>query len=178
MIRVVQYIAYRFHRFARAANLPRVEHLYVFYSLSVDLLWRSKIGISIDGETRRDQVESSINKALSRNIRLRCAAKVPVLFARKMEGSLHRALPHAYSPYRELAGSSGWSEWFYSVNKVVPGLLVLAALYFWNFDFVLGAAIVLALPLPIDFIIFVLLIFVCQWGAIVCAAWWAVKIVF
>ena len=176
---LVHQFARAFHRFARALNLPRVEHLYVFFSITPSFFWVAKIGISQGAETRVKQVEESVTQLLRRNVTL-WRICVPVLFARRVEALLHRVFQSRYTPlywrYRELAGTSGHTEWFGYLNPVFSLIVLLAWWYFGKSSIIF--AIALFLPLPIDFIIFVFLIFVCQWGAIVCAAWWAVKVVF
>ena len=178
---LIQYFARRFHRFARALNMPRVEHIYVFFSITPNFFWVAKVGISQGAETRVKQVEESVSNLLRREVKL-WRICVPVLFARKIEALLHRLFQSKYTPlywrYRELAGTSGHTEWFGYLNPVFSIIVLFVWWYLgkpsiaWAF----GAALVL--PAPIDFCIFVLLICVCQWAVIGCGLWWAFKIIF
>ena len=67
---LIQYFARRFHRFARALNMPRVEHIYVFFSITPNFFWVAKVGISQGAETRVKQVEESVSNLLRREVKL------------------------------------------------------------------------------------------------------------
>jgi hypothetical protein len=178
-MRAIQNIAYHFHRFARALNMPRVEHIYVFFSITPNFFWVAKVGISQGAETRVKQVEESVSNLLRREVKL-WRICVPVLFARRVEALLHRLFRSRYTPlywrYQELAGTSGHTEWFGYLNPVFSIIVFFVWWYFGNPSIIF--VIALLLPIPIDFCIFVLLICVCQWAAIVCGLWWAFKIIF
>lgn len=177
----MNYIAYYFYRVTKALNLPRVEHLYVFFSVTPSFFWVAKVGISQGAETRVKQVSASVSELLKRKVVL-WRIPVPVLFARRVEAFLHRLLESRKTPlywkYSELPGTSGHTEWFGYLNPVFAIIVGVVWWYFGKSSAGIMAVIALLLPLPIDFIIFVTLIFVCQWGAIVCAVWGAVKLFF
>lgn len=161
--------AWRFYRLTKALNLPRVEHLYVFFSPTITFLWVAKIGISQGAEIRVKEVEDSISAKLNRKVKLRRVC-VPILFAWHIEQAIHRILENRRVPFyrrcKEMAGTSGHTEWFYYLNPVFASIVF--GLWWWQGIGSIGWATIVALclPIPIDFFIFVLIILMAQLAAI------------
>ncbi len=163
-----------FYALTKKLKLPRYESLYLMFS-PMGLPYCCKIGISKDAKQRREQVQNSIHE-IGRKVRVRYVY-VPLLYAQAHEAFLHRLFKRWQ--YTGLKGTSGHTEWLYS-----PNLLTFAVVWFlgwlYNGEAPLKTAFVfLALPLPIDYFLFIVALAVFQFTLLIGAFWgaaWALNL--
>lgn len=92
-----------------------IEKIYCLYSPQFPL--RGKVGISGNVEQRRACIEQEIQYKHGGNVRVRCLLKVPIVTsAYSFEQALHRAFDRLYFACETMKGTTGHSEWYWSVN--------------------------------------------------------------
>lgn len=110
-------------------------------------------------------------------VKMRCLFALPLINAKKTEQALHKAerlLISAEMP----KDSSGYTEWFWIFN-IYSGLIVTLCCVIFGVDCaLLRGFVVVLLPLPIDAILFSLLLALLQYALIGCGAWIAYKFLF
>lgn len=103
------------------------EKIYCLYCPQFPL--RGKVGISGNVEQRRASIEQEVRYKHGAHVRVRCLLKMPILTsAYAFEQSLHRAFDRIYFPCETMKGTSGGTEWFWSLNYVCA---ILA--YLWGY---------------------------------------------
>lgn len=85
----------------------KVRRLYTLYCLA--LPWRFKIGIAYNVEDRTAQIQGELSREIGRQVYVRQALAVPVLFPERTERWMHQkfAVLRAKVPYHR-----GHTEWF------------------------------------------------------------------
>lgn len=147
----------------------KFEHLYVFFDPTE--FWIAKIGISKDALDRSSGVEKSIRKKKSSNADIICLLKMPVLFAKGIEGMLHSLLRSLlvslfYGQSYKMKGTNGGTEWFKYSNPVAAFIFGVVCAAWFNNQYLAWAIAVFLLPIPLDFCIFVLGCAVTQYAVI------------
>jgi hypothetical protein len=147
-------------------KLPQLTYLYILYAtqpsfpfISILHIGRYKIGISNDIKRRCREIQDSIWEECRKDVRVRPLIYVPLFTAYNREQWLHRKLSFCHA--KDMPGSGG-TEWFWGLNIATPITLYLTALYFgldWPF---VSWIWVLLCPLPFDFVLFAVLIFLAE----------------
>ena len=143
-------------------KLPKFETLYCLYD-PFALPWRAKIGISIDHEIRKGQVEQSIKQEHGISLNLRRFG-VPVLFARKNERLAHWIFKKM--KYTGVWNSNGGQEWFWALN-ILSFVLCWALMSYYGIEAAKWKAFFfLVLPIPVDHILVISILFLVQWAVL------------
>lgn len=148
-----------------------MKTLYVLFTGA--LPWRTKIGITGNLAARKSQIASELSGRMGKYVVIRTAMAIPVLFPESLERWMHRAFERlrAYVPRH-----SGHTEWFVIRNFwAACCLLGLSEWLGLDWDY-WHLAVVYFLPLPLDAVLFLALIFLGQVAAtmfIFWAAWLA-----
>jgi hypothetical protein len=163
-------------------KLPQRKYVYVFNVRPVgDLipfLWIAKVGISGDDAIRAADVERSILQELGLQVRVSRFFRARVFMFRGIEKALHGVL----KPYnsKRFRGSNGGTEYF-TVLNVFTGLVsyILA----WGAGIPCAgwlAAVIMLLPLPLDFALFAALLAAVEYtlaGLVVYAAYFLLTVI-
>lgn len=138
-------------------RIPDRRYVYVLNVRPVNawipFLWIGKVGFSVDADIRAADVERSIWQITGTQVRVRKFFCVRLFLYRAVEAAIHAVI----KPYRSrrFDGASGGTE-FFTVLNVFAGLLCY--LGFWAYSLPCAgwlAALVMVLPWPIDFALFV-----------------------
>lgn len=147
-------------------GLPRWEHVYC-QSATADAPYRGKVGVSVDGEIRGNQIQYSIKEVLNRDVVIWTMIAAPVLFPYKVEKIIHWILRKTAGSCKTFEGSSGGTEWFWSNN-------IITFFFFLTFFWWIGtpepfykAIFVVCVPFPLDHCLLIILIALIQYALIV-----------
>lgn len=136
---------------------------------------RGKGGFTANVEQRRASIERDISQKFGVDIPVKCLVKMPIVTsAYNVEQALHAALGKLYFPCKTMRGTSGGTEWYWSVNWFVcvlaylvgyglgwsPLCRVSVAMFFLFFPFA-----------PLDIALCVVLIALAEYAIIGAAAW-------
>lgn len=146
------------YRLIRFFRLPHVQHLYVLFDPAA-IPWRCKTGISCDGDIRKGQVECSIRERVGQKVKFR-HVKLPVLYARQNERLIHWLFRRFR--WNGFSETNGGGEYFWSINFLT---FALVWLWLWQRGVDLAhwkAALILVLPIPLDYILIVVILCVAQ----------------
>ena len=142
-------------------KLPRFQHLYCGFTL--DLPYRHKWGISISAKNRWSNIKMELEQELGRSIKV-YSLPVPILYARECEQFIFSVFKSLQ--YTGLKTSTGRTEYFWSVN-IFTFLTLWDALTFFGFqDGFYWALFTLLIPVPLDGLLMILIIFILQWALI------------
>ena len=147
-------------------KLPSRKYVYVLMTWGAGGLptWVGKVGFSYDADARAADVERSIWQITGAPVRVRVFFRARVFLYRGIEKAIHTVIRRYQS--RRFSGASGGTEFFHTLNPVTA---VLLSMLYWGYG---GQCpgwfglCVLALPLPLDFTLFVLLLAAVEWLAI------------
>ena len=134
--------------------------------------WIGKVGFSVDPEYRAADIEDSIWRVTGEKVTVRRLFKVRVFMYRKIESVVHGVLK-AYRCKR-FEGASGGSEFFHTFN---PFLGLIVGILAWGYGAqcpVWFGLVIAAIPLPLDFIIYVALLAAVEYiiaGALIWVLW-------
>lgn len=118
--------------------------------------WIGKVGFSVDSDNRASDVERSIWQVSGEKMTVRRMFQAKVFMYRKIESVVHSVL--RFYRCNRFEGASGGTEFFYEVNPFIATVLTLlywgyggqCPMHCWLF--------IAAIPLPIDFIVYVILL--------------------
>ena len=151
------------YKLLKRFRLPRFEDIYV-QAAPMEIPYRGKAGVSVDGRVRCDQIASSIEQITGQRVHLRTWAKASVLYPYRCEKIIHWVLDRVHWKYKGFKGSTGWTEWYIGPN-ILTFFALLALL--WHFDIsepFYKAVFVLIVPAPLDQILLVYLVWAVQWA--------------
>ena len=138
-------------------KLPRVGWVYCLWSF--DFPWRYKVGFSEKPDYRRADIEASMRREYGSHLKVMCAFKAPMLFAQKFENAIHRS--GLWRPVSGMRGS-GYTEWSWWLNIVTAIAVYLISWANGNECPHYIAAVVLMIPWPLDYALFIFLFAVFQ----------------
>lgn len=131
-------------------------------------LFRAKIGISQHPKQRAKQIEESILQETGRRVIVARIA-IPFLMWGKVETLLLRLTAWMYAP-AQMPGS-GRTEWRWYINLASAILLSLFARDMPGKGEIWRFTIILLLPVPLDFILFVIVGFLLELLAVAAGVW-------
>lgn len=146
--------------------IPKIGWVYVLWSWNFP--WRYKVGFSATPDYRLADIEASMQRAYGTHIKINCFFKLPLLFAQRFENAIHNS-----GFWRRACNvrGSGYTEWSHWAN-IVSFLIVYMVAYILNHKCpVYPAALVLVVPVPLDYALFILLFALFQVGVICGGAW-------
>lgn len=97
-------------------RLPKFDIRFLYVMFTYSMLYRFKCGITKDVSRRRQEIETSLSRAMNRNVRVRVAMCIPSLFSEAQEAKIHRWLHGLRDRGQRL--HSGYSEWFWYLNPI------------------------------------------------------------
>ncbi len=137
-----------------------IQYLYIFFiPKNWRYVYRAKIGITDNVQRRLGEVSASIKEKTGRSCRVYRFVAVPMLSTRKWEKLIHKITKRISA---KMTGS-GKTEWRWYLNPI----LALCAGWFGpnlsgaNWD-VLRFLAVLLIPLPLDFAVLVITVFLVE----------------
>lgn len=143
-------------------RLPRYRHLYVL-AAPLDYPWIGKIGVADEEDDRTPCIRKSVCAVMQRTVEVECYMKLPVLFAYKYEQWLHRKLDRFNLQKDTFRGSSGWTEWYRCINVGVFALSWAGLGWMGVPEAFYKALFIFLVPIPLDFMLYVLVIFLIEW---------------
>lgn len=149
-------------------RLPDRRYVYVLNVLPtnslIPFLWIGKVGFSVDADSRAADVERSIWQTTGVQVRVRRFFRVRVFMYRAIEKAIHTLI----RPYqsRRFDGASGGTE-FFTVLNVFTGIVAYLLMYIYSIKCAgYTALVVMLLPWPVDFALFVLLLALFEYALI------------
>jgi hypothetical protein len=141
--------------------LPKIGYVYCLWSFQFP--WRYKVGWSASPDYRLAEIERSMQNEYGRTIKVNRALKMPLLFAYQFEQAIHRSF--FWRPVNGMKGS-GFTEWSYWINFISALLVGLLAYCNGHPRPECIAGLVLLIPLPLDYCLFIALFFCFQVGVL------------
>jgi hypothetical protein len=142
--------------------LPKIGWVYCLFSPNFP--YKAKVGYSAKPDARREEIRASLERELGHKVHVWTVCMMPMFFARDFEQAIHNS--KFWISAKEMRGS-GRTEWSWTIN-VISALTTLIVLYLLGYDKPSHVAtIVLLLPVPIDFCLFILLFAAAQVGVVV-----------
>lgn len=141
--------------------LPKIGYVYCLWSFQFP--WRYKVGWSASPDYRLAEIERSMQQEYGRTIKVNRALKMPLLFAYNFEQAIHRSF--FWRPVSGMRGS-GFTEWSYWLNFITAIVATLVAYCMGNPCPHYVGALVLVLPFPLDYCLFIALFFCFQVGVL------------
>ena len=146
--------------------VPKIGWVYCLWSF--DFPWRYKVGFSATPDYRRADIEQSMRREYGGHINIKCAFKAPMLAAQKFERAIHSS--GLWRPVSNMRGS-GYTEWSWWLNFITA---IAAYMIAWANGHECPhyiAAVILMIPFPIDYALFILLFALFQVAGIGAAAY-------
>lgn len=147
-----------------------MEWQYVLYSKTYP--YRFKVGISSSFSARLENIRATMSSEAGKNVHVALALKMPVFFARKQEQAIQKCM--LWRPAANMPGS-GFTEWSWSINIYA---LVLIRLLAYAFDLNPAYTLLALLPLPLDFMLFTLILSLIQYFVVGLAFYGAINVLF
>lgn len=141
--------------------------------MSPNYPYRFKVGHTSKFSDRILDIRYTMSSEAGRNIRVWMCAKLPVFKARVSEKAIHKMA--SWKPAKGMPGS-GYTEWSWSVNGYAM-LITYGCSFIFDYPHWV-ALVVLALPVPIDFVIFSLTLALIQYAFAGLAVYGAFKLFF
>jgi len=136
---------------------PKIGWVYCLWSF--DFPWRYKVGFSASPDYRLSDIEASMRREYGAHISVRCAFKAPMLWAQVFERAIHNS--KLWRPVKNMRGS-GYTEWSWWLNFISA---IAAYLIAWGHGHACPhyiAAVVMLIPFPLDYALFILLFAIFQ----------------
>lgn len=130
-----------------------------------------KVGVSESPKRRKAEIQADMSKLYGRKIILWSFIPLPVLFAYKLEKTIHNVARQTYGRRYDILGT-GKTEWFKVRNyfSFLTVWLCLSGIYgFEKMSFY--CAVILIIFIPLDLILCAILLALAQWGALALVGW-------
>jgi len=140
--------------------LERIGFGWQYVLLSKSFPYRYKVGISDNFNARVKDIRASVSKVVGKPVHVAPALKLPLFFPRWNEKAIHECL--FWYKANVAPDSSGHTEWSWSLN-IFTGLVLWALAYIFDLWRWMSLVVLFA-PIPIDIIIFSLLLALVQYA--------------
>jgi hypothetical protein len=140
--------------------LEKIGFSWQYVLLSKNYPYRYKVGISGTFDARVREIRDSVSRVVGKPVHVAPAFKVPLFFPRLNEKAIHKCL--FWYKANVAPDSSGHTEWSWSLN-IFTSLVLWLLLYafdLWRWPTLL----ILFAPIPIDIILFTILLALVQYA--------------
>lgn len=142
-------------------RLPKFDIRFLYVMFTYSMLYRFKCGITNDVSRRRQEIETSLSRAMNRQVKVRVAICIPSLFTEQQEAKIHRWLHGLRDRGQKV--HSGYSEWFWYLNPLgAVSLFFLLRHYGANVTPCHIALFAIAPLFPLDAVLLVFAVFLAE----------------
>ncbi len=149
----------------------KLQIRYIYLLASPNFLWRAKIGIAQQWGERLTGIRADLQKEYGRHVLLYKVLALPTFHAYQIEQAMLKTFEALYFKMR----GSGGTEWRWSIN-LITGLFCYGLAPKCHGLTALAATLV---PLPLDFALLIVGLWLCSWSVVIILtgiAFWLVYI--